>query len=106
MHVNFITSPKVKKIKLRHIHTFQSEGLFNGQSNVSQNDMKKWPFKVINQNSKPKIQVNFKGKDEIFHPEQISSMILLKMKEIAALHLNQEIKQSVIFALIANFLLN
>ena len=42
MHVNFITSPKVKKIKLRHIHTFQSEGLFNGQSNVSQNDMKKW----------------------------------------------------------------
>jgi molecular chaperone DnaK (HSP70) len=61
-----------------------------------QNDLKNWPFQVINDKSKPLIQVQFEGKQRLFHPEEISAMILGKMKEIASLHLNQEIKKAVI----------
>jgi heat shock 70kDa protein 1/2/6/8 len=60
------------------------------------NDSKKWPFKIINQNSKPLVQVMYKKKQEIFHPEQISAMILARMKEIADLHLAQTVVDAVI----------
>ena len=61
-----------------------------------QNDMKKWPFRVINDNNKPKIKVAYKGKDEIMIPEQISAMVLEKMKDCAELHLNQKVSKAVI----------
>ena len=48
-----------------------------------QNDIKLWPFKVISDNGKPKIQVTFKGEKKAFFPEEISSMVLSKMKEVA-----------------------
>ena len=48
-----------------------------------QQDMKQWPFKVIKDGDKPKIQVMFKGERKTFFPEEISSMILLKMREVA-----------------------
>ncbi|KAK2707179.1 hypothetical protein QYM36_015009 [Artemia franciscana] len=41
-----------------------------------QSDIKHWPFKVINVDGKPRIQVQLQGKRETFMPEQISSMIL------------------------------
>ena len=52
-----------------------------------QEDMKHWPFKVVSENGKPKIQVEYKGENKRFTPEEISSMVLTKMKEIAELYL-------------------
>jgi len=60
------------------------------------NDSKKWPFKVINQNSKPMVEVTYRLKKEVFCPEQISSMVLERMKEIANLHLAQTVVDAVI----------
>ena len=54
-----------------------------------QSDMKHWPFTVINQEGKPKIQVDYKGETKAFFPEEVSSMVLLKMKEIAEAYLGQ-----------------
>jgi L1 cell adhesion molecule like protein len=62
-----------------------------------QEDLKHWPFKVIEgKDSKPMIQVDFKGKTETFHPEQISSMVLTKMRDIAQDYLGKEVKDAVI----------
>lgn len=46
-----------------------------------QNDMKHWPFKVINDQGKPRVQVEYKGETKTFYAEEISSMVLVKMKE-------------------------
>ena len=48
-----------------------------------QQDIKHWPFKVIDENGKPKIQIEFKGELKRFAPEEVSSMVLTKMREIA-----------------------
>lgn len=61
-----------------------------------QQDMKHWPFKVVSESGKPKIQVEFKGDIKRFAPEEISSMVLTKMKEIACAYLGREIKDAVI----------
>ena len=45
--------------------------------------MKHWPFRVVNENTKPKISVDYKGETKTFFPEEISSMVLTKMKETA-----------------------
>ena len=45
-----------------------------------QADMKHFSFKVIDRDSKPMIQVEYKHEEKVFSPEEISSMILLKMK--------------------------
>jgi len=41
-----------------------------------QSDKKHWSFNVINDNDKPKIQVEYKGQEKVFTPEEISSMVL------------------------------
>jgi len=48
-----------------------------------QSDMKLWPFKVVNVSTKPKLEVEYKGEKKQFFPEEISSMVLTKMKETA-----------------------
>jgi L1 cell adhesion molecule like protein len=58
--------------------------------------MKHWPFKVIDDNTKPKIQVEFKGETKTFTPEEISSVVLLKMKETAEAYLGKQVKDAVI----------
>merc|ERR1719291_664422 len=51
---------------------------------IVQADIKLWPFKVISgQGDKPMIVVDSQGEEKKFHPEEVSSMILLKMKETA-----------------------
>lgn len=60
-------------------------------------DLKHWPFKVIgDSNKKPKLEVNYKNETKSFHPEEISSMILSHMKEIAESYLGNEVKNAVI----------
>lgn len=60
-------------------------------------DLKHWPFKVIgDSNKKPKLEVTYKNETKSFHPEEISSMILSHMKEIAESYLGNEVKNAVI----------
>ncbi|KAG7023432.1 Heat shock 70 kDa protein, partial [Cucurbita argyrosperma subsp. argyrosperma] len=62
-----------------------------------QSDMKLWPFKVVaGPGEKPMIIVNYKGEEKQFAPEEISSMVLIKMREIAEAFLGQTIKNAVI----------
>ena len=61
-----------------------------------QSDMKHWSFKVINESGKPKFEVDFKGERKGFTPEEISSMILVKMKETAEAYLGQKVTDAVI----------
>jgi L1 cell adhesion molecule like protein len=56
---------------------------------VVQSDMKHWPFEVINDSTRPKLQVEYKGETKSFYPEEISSMVLVKMKEIAEAYLGK-----------------
>lgn len=61
-----------------------------------QADMKHWPFKVVSDCGKPKIQVEYKGEVKRFAPEEISSMVLTKMKETAEAYLGTSVRDAVI----------
>jgi L1 cell adhesion molecule like protein len=62
-----------------------------------QADMKHWPFKVVQgAGGKPLIEVDYKGEDKRFAAEEISSMVLAKMKETAEAFLGGEVKNAVI----------
>jgi heat shock protein 1/8 len=61
-----------------------------------QSDMKHWPFKVINKLDKPMIQVDFQGETKTFTPEEISSMVILKMKETAENYIGTAVTDAVI----------
>uniref|UniRef100_A0A8B9JJ77 Heat shock cognate 71 kDa protein n=1 Tax=Astyanax mexicanus TaxID=7994 RepID=A0A8B9JJ77_ASTMX len=63
---------------------------------VVQSDMKHWPFTVINDSTRPKVQVDYKGEAKSFYPEEISSMVLVKMKEIAEAYLGKTVTNAVI----------
>ncbi|KAG5366089.1 Heat shock protein 70 1 [Yarrowia sp. B02] len=61
-----------------------------------QNDAKHFPFKIIDKGGKPNIEVEFKGENKVFTPEEISSMILTKMKETAEGYLGTKVNDAVI----------
>jgi len=61
-----------------------------------QADMKHWPFTVINNGGKPKLQVDHKNEKKQFTPEEISAMVLIKMKETAEAYLGQTVKDAVV----------
>ena len=63
---------------------------------VVQSDMKHWPFKVTSDGGTPKINVVFKGEEKSFSAEEISSMILTKMKETASAFTGKDIKDVVV----------
>jgi heat shock protein 1/8 len=63
---------------------------------VVQSDIKHWPFKVIDDGGKPKIRIEYKGEMKTFSPEEISSMVLTKMKETAEAFLGDKVKDAVI----------
>jgi L1 cell adhesion molecule like protein len=65
--------------------------------------MKLWPFKVIaGPGEKPMIGVQYKGEEKEFAAEEISSMVLIKMREIAEAYLGSTIK-NVFFTISAYF---
>jgi L1 cell adhesion molecule like protein len=67
------------------------------QDKTVQEDIKLWPFKIISGPAdKPLIQVQYKGETKNFQAEEISSMVLTKMKEIAEAYLGKTIKQAVV----------
>ncbi|KIM81916.1 hypothetical protein PILCRDRAFT_820786 [Piloderma croceum F 1598] len=59
-------------------------------------DMRHWPFKVIDKGGKPSISVGFKGEDREFTPEEISAMVLVKMKETAEAYLGEKVTHAVV----------
>lgn len=61
-----------------------------------QNDIKMWPFKVVDKDGKPHIEVTYKGEKKVLKPEEISAMVLTKMKETAESYLGTTIKEAVI----------
>merc|ERR1712038_636102 len=62
-----------------------------------QRDIKLWPFNVIKDSgNKPKLEVDFKCEKKSFTPEEISAMILTKMKETAEAHLGHPVKDAVV----------
>jgi L1 cell adhesion molecule like protein len=63
---------------------------------VIQADMKHWPFDVRNFETKPKIEVTYKDEKKTFFPEEISSMVLTKMKETAEAYLGKTVTNAVI----------
>lgn len=62
----------------------------------TQNDIKHFPFKVVDKGGKPVIQVEYKGEQKQFTPEEISSMVLTKMREIAEAALGNKVNDAVI----------
>lgn len=63
---------------------------------VVQSDMKHWPFMVVNDAGRPKVQVEYKGETKSFYPEEVSSMVLTKMKEIAEAYLGKTVTNAVV----------
>jgi len=61
-----------------------------------QSDMKHWPFEIVDQGTKPIIKVEYKAESKTFSPEEVSSMVLVKMKETAEAYLGHDVKDAVI----------
>ncbi|KAJ6526552.1 heat shock protein 70 family [Mycena vulgaris] len=59
-------------------------------------DLKHWPFKVQEKNGKPAITVAYKGEERDFSPEEISAMVLTKMKETAEAYLGEKVTHAVV----------
>jgi len=61
-----------------------------------QADMKHWPFEVVDFGGKPKLQVEYQNETKQFTPEEISAMVLTKMKETAEAYLGVDVKDAVV----------
>nr|BAJ93696.1 predicted protein [Hordeum vulgare subsp. vulgare] len=61
-----------------------------------QQDIKHFPFKVVEKNSKPAIQISTGKEQKIFTPEEISAMVLGKMREIAEAYLGKKVTHAVV----------
>jgi len=61
-----------------------------------QRDMKMFPFKVVERDTKPCIEVELKGEKKVFQAEEISAMVLVKMKETAEAFLGKTITSAVV----------
>ena len=57
---------------------------------------KHWPFKVVNKGGRPFIQVEVKGEKKEYAPEEVSAMVLVKMKEVAEAFLGKKITNAVV----------
>ena len=81
IHVRPVCSLFMSDVKRIMGQDFQHPGV--------QSDIKHWPFKVIDDCGKPKVCVKVEDAEKTFTPEQISSMILTKMKETAESYLGR-----------------
>lgn len=61
-----------------------------------QRDLKLFPYKIINKDNKPFVKVTYKNEEKIYSPEEISAMILEKMKSTAEAYINSPVKNAVI----------
>ncbi|XP_065838622.1 heat shock cognate 71 kDa protein-like isoform X1 [Oscarella lobularis] len=77
---------------------FDAKRLIGRRFNESsvQSDMKHWPFRIVEDAGKPKIQVEYKAEVKTFFAEEVSSMVLTKMKETAEAYLGKTVKNAVV----------
>jgi L1 cell adhesion molecule like protein len=77
---------------------FDAKRLIGQKFNDSkvQSDLKHLSYTVLEKENKPMIQVEFKGETKLFAPEEISSMVLAKMKEIAEAYLGETVTDAVV----------
>ena len=68
----------------------------NWEDSSVQHDVKYYPFKVVNKNGKPHVEAKVKGSKKVFAPEEISAMVLGKMREVAEDYLGQNVKNAVV----------
>jgi L1 cell adhesion molecule like protein len=68
----------------------------NWDDTTVQKDVKYFPFKTKNKNNKPHIQVDVKGEKKLFAAEEISAMVLTKMKETAEAYLGKTVTDAVV----------
>lgn len=61
-----------------------------------QADQKHFPFTVKNKDGKPVVSVEVAGSDRIFSPEEISAMVLSKMRDVAEAYLGKKVKNAVV----------
>ena len=61
-----------------------------------QNDKKYLPYEIVDHNGKPYVKAQVRDSDKVMSPEEISAMILVKMKEIAETYLGKAIKNAVV----------
>jgi heat shock protein 5 len=61
-----------------------------------QRDKRLLPFEIVDKDTKPYIEVDIKGERKSFAPEEISAMVLTKMKEVAEAFLGKEIGNAVV----------
>merc|ERR1711933_108124 len=59
-------------------------------------DIKLLPFQIVDQGGKPQISVKVNGEQKSMPPEEVSSMVLVKMKETAENYLGKEVKHAVV----------
>lgn len=55
-----------------------------------QSDLKHFNYKVVSKDDKPVVKVNVSGEEKTFSPEEISAMVLGKMKEVAESYLGKK----------------
>jgi len=58
--------------------------------------MTHWPFAVVDKEGSPFIQVEYMGEEKVFSPQEISAMVLSKMKEISEAKLGKTVKKAVV----------
>ena len=64
---------------------------------IVQADMKLWPFKVVRESqARPAIQVTYKGEKKTFFAEEISSMVLSYMRDVAEQYMGTKVQNAVI----------
>ena len=61
-----------------------------------QNDLKYYPFKVVNKNNRPHVSVEVGGVEKLLTPEEVSAMVLGNMKQIAESYLGENITKAVV----------
>ncbi|TKA23001.1 Heat shock protein SSB [Salinomyces thailandicus] len=59
-------------------------------------DTESWPFKVVDEGNNPKVQVEYLGEQKTFSPQEISAMVLGKMKEVAEVKLGKKVEKAVV----------
>jgi len=55
-----------------------------------------WPFEVVDKEGSPLIKVSYLGEEKTFTPQEISAMVLSKMKEISEAKLGKTVKKAVV----------
>merc|ERR1712013_518967 len=77
---------------------FDAKRLIGRKFNDStvQSDRKHWPFQVVEQNGLPRLRVEYQSEEKTFTPEEISSMMLVKMKETAEAYLGSPVTEAVV----------